>query len=269
LIDFELPGTKFTMTGGAPSTTAPAHVFVGHQSSHNLALHVGPQENVVQNREHLARQLGCQIQWLQQIHGTEVYDVELHSRTDNRPVTFAPVADAAITQSKGLALAILTADCLPVMFSSRDGECVAGAHAGWRGLLNGVLENIILAFGARGWVSTKLLAYIGPAIGPEYFEVGDEVRAAFINASPPQNVTRVAAFFRPQLEQGKWLCDLVGLAKMKLQDLGVNVMPSHHTPTVDCTYANPAKYFSYRYICHHPKAPQGDGRQVTLIWIPN
>jgi polyphenol oxidase len=267
LSEFELPGTRLQMLGAAHLTVASAQVFVGHQSPHNLALHVGPQANVALNRERLAKQLGCEIQWLKQIHGTSVYDADSRPLTENGVQTSDPIADAAITQSKGVALAILTADCLPVMFSNLEGDCVAGAHAGWRGLLNGVLENTVTAFEARGFAASQVVAYIGPAIGREYFEVGAEVRAAFLNAAPSNDVLRVGAFFKPQLDQQKWLCDLVGLARMKMQDLGVHVMTSHATPVQDCTYANPAKYFSYRYFCHHPEAPQGDGRQATLIWL--
>jgi polyphenol oxidase len=267
LLDFELPGTLLQIDGSPALRASGAQIFVGHQSEHNLARHVGPQAQVDSNRHRLAAQIGCQIQWLKQVHGTSVYDVDLPALRGG--LNYDPVSDASITQSKGVALAILTADCLPVMFANRQGDCIAAAHAGWRGLLNGVLEYTLLAFSKRGVAASELIAYIGPAIGKMNFEVGDEVRDAFLNAAKPSEIANISAFFIQQTSPGKWLCDLVGLARMQLEKHGVHLLPSHRTPTADCTYANSSKYFSYRYFCHHPKAAQGDGRQVTLIWLPH
>ncbi len=248
-------------------------VFVGKRSSMNFAKHVGPQALVDSNRDRLSRQIGCQIQWLKQVHGTAIYEVpkseanvahvdqtvdpNVDPKVDPK---VDPIADAAITSEAGIALAIMTADCLPVMFADRRGRLVGAAHAGWRGLLGGVLDKTLEIFLQRGIQGEEIAAYIGPSIGVTAFEVGDEVRLAFLKAAKLDETLATQAAFVAN-GAGRWLANLSGLAAIRLRRYGVELAQE----LVECTYSNPANYFSYRYFCHHPDGE--DGRQVTLIWM--
>jgi polyphenol oxidase len=276
----DIPGSSQSFSCG------PAQMFVGQRSSLNLASHVGEQDSVPKNRLTLERQLGCQIQWLQQVHGTAVFDSSaaqpLRKTFEEMPSLTVPVADAVITNLPGRALAILTADCLPVMFTDKNGHCVAAAHAGWRGLVDGVLENTIQAFEDKGINSTSVKAFFGPAIGPLSFEVGAEVRASFLSSALASEKDAVkAAFLAASFAVGqgpKFWCDLAALAQTRLNRFGVECInnPMHQDQLQrqsQCTYLNPRLYYSYRYFCHQRAAGQShrliDGRQVTLIWLPH
>jgi polyphenol oxidase len=232
-------------------------VFVGKRSSMNFAKHVGPQALVDANRVRLSTQIGCQIQWLKQVHGTAIYEVPKSEAND---ANVDPTADAAITSKSGIALAIMTADCLPVMFADRRGRLVGAAHAGWRGLLGGVLDKTLEIFLQRGIQGEEIAAYIGPSIGVTAFEVGDEVRLAFLKAAKLDETLATQAAFVAN-GAGRWLANLSGLAAIRLRRYDVEL----DQELVECTYSNPANYFSYRYFCHHPEGE--DGRQVTLIWM--
>ena len=210
----------------------------------NLGLGSGDDPDVViANRGLLARRLPSAPAWLQQVHGQRVVDVTM-------PID-VPAADAAYTALPGRVCAILVADCMPVLFTDRLGTRVAAAHAGWRGLAGGVLENTLAA---SGLVPEETLAWIGPAIGPSRFEVGDDVRDAFM-ATAGSGVAAVAACFRPHTA-GKWLADLSALARLRLAACGVG---SIHESGL-CTASDARRFYSYR-------RDGITGRMAALIWI--
>lgn len=212
--------------------------------SFNLARHVGDDPAAVTaNRRRLREALpgGCEPFWLTQEHGVGVVPAQRDAR-------FAPTADASWTRHRQLACAVLTADCLPVLLASLDGTVVAAAHAGWRGLAAGIVEATIEAMGAS---PADLLAWLGPAIGPAAFEVGPEVRAAFV-----ENDDEACRCFVPANRSGHFRADLRGLAGLRLQRLGVD--PSAIGGDDRCTYHNATAFYSYR-------RDGRTGRMVTLI----
>jgi YfiH family protein len=217
-------------------------VSVAPYDSLNLAQHVGDEVDcVIENRRRLSDQLGLEDRplWLNQVHGAQVVAVP------NAPDY--PVADAAVSDRPGPACAILTADCLPVLFASTDGTRVAAAHAGWRGLAAGVLEATIAALAVP---PRELLVWLGPAIGPDHFEVGPEVRAAFVNLDPA-----AAAAFRAN-ERARWQADLYRLSRQHLNRAGIDAIYGGGR----CTFEETDAFFSYRR--------DGQcGRMATLIWI--
>ncbi|WP_436233291.1 peptidoglycan editing factor PgeF [Flagellatimonas centrodinii] len=208
----------------------------------NLADHVGaPVAAVAANRAALLRALPevRRITWLRQVHGTRVVSL---------PASGCPEADAAVSRVPGEACAVLTADCLPVLLCDRDATVVAAAHAGWRGLAAGVLEHVVAAMQVD---PAALRVWLGPAIGPRAFEVGPEVRAAFIAADGD-----ASACFEPSLRPGRWMADLPGLARRRLRVLGVDAVAGG----AHCTFEESAQWFSYRR--------QTDcGRMASLIWL--
>lgn len=203
--------------------------------SFNLAHHVGDGESsVATNREILASALppGAVCSWLSQVHGTAVIEAGQGG--------LYPEADASWSRSPGTACTVLSADCLPVLLCSAAGDAVAAAHAGWRGLLGGVLEATV---GAMKTSPSQLLAWLGPAIGPDVFEVGPEVRAAFLATADSQRQSALGACFVPSPDRpGHYLANLYALARLRLADLGV-------TRTFGgglCTYSDAARFYSYR-----------------------
>jgi polyphenol oxidase len=238
--DWKLPAgvrAAFTTRSGGASS--------GEWGSLNLGAHVGDAtDNVAENRRRVTRLLGMKAEpaWLHQVHSTAVCDLD-HVKHRRLPVT----ADAAITTQKHYACAVMVADCLPVLFASRDGQKIGAAHAGWRGLAAGVLEHTVLAMGVPG---SELTAWMGPCISHEHFEVGDEVQEAFV----AQDAAAGAAF-TPNA-QGKWQADLVALARRRLTALGVSDVSGGEW----CTFADPARFFSHR------REGKG-GRMAALIWI--
>lgn len=210
----------------------------------NLGAHVSDDPlRVAGNRARLRQTLALASEpvWLNQVHGIAVHPV-----TD-LPDDAVPTADAAVTRQRGVALTVMTADCLPVLLCDRQGSVVATAHAGWRGLCQGVLAATIEAMAVT---PDEILAWMGPAIGPQAFEVGDEVRAAFIAHDPAAE-----AAFRPHLP-GKWWADLFLLARQRLQALGVQAIYGGDT----CTVSDPARFYSYR-------RDGQTGRMAGLIWL--
>ncbi len=181
--------------------------------------------------------------WLRQVHGTRVIDDS--ARLAAASNAGEPEADAAVSHSSGRVLAILTADCLPVLFATRNGEQIGIAHAGWRGLAAGVLEATVALLGAA---PANMQAWIGPAIGAASYEVGEEVRAAFVDQDPD------AAVAFESTRAGHWLCDLAHLARRRLQASGVTRV---HGGGFD-TFTD-ARFYSYR------RAPR-TGRFASLIW---
>ncbi len=190
--------------------------------------------------------------WLRQVHGIDVVELDARMPPGVEP---EPEADAAISRAPGVVCAIRTADCLPVLFAAMDGSAVGAAHAGWRGLAAGVLEATITRMRARMARGVPLVAWLGPAIGPANFEVGDEVRAAFVQRDP----AAAAAFANNP--RGRWQCDLYLLARQRLQGSGVSDISGGGL----CTYADPLRFHSYRRELHQGKPTTG--RMATLIWI--
>ena len=209
-------------------------------TSLNLGDHVGDDPlNVTANRARLRRQLPAGPGWLRQVHSARV--VEL-GREPN------PEADASFTRESGQVCAVLTADCLPVLLCDRAGSVVAAAHAGWRGLAGGVLEATVAAMQVP---PEGILAWMGAAIGPQAFEVGDEVREAFV-AQHPQAV----AAFVSQPTPGKWLADIYHLARIRLAHAGVQAIHGGGR----CTFSEADSFFSYR-------RDGVTGRMAALIWL--
>lgn len=209
--------------------------------SFNLGDHVGDEPlRVAANRAALRAQLPVDPLWLNQVHGRLVVDAKLGG---DAKLT----ADASYSRQSGAVCAVMTADCLPVLFCDRAGKVVAAAHAGWRGLLGGVLECTIAAMQVA---PGELLAWLGPAIGPDNFEVGDEVRVAFVADNP-----NAVVHFKPH-GPGKWLADIFGLARQRLTAAGVTALYGGGI----CTVADAARFFSYR-------RDGVTGRMATLIWL--
>ena len=211
----------------------------------NLADHVGDEPfAVTRNRQILRDRIGVIPVWLNQVHGVEVVDAARSLRHGAGP----PQADAAFARERGVACAVLTADCLPVLLCDRSGTVVAAAHAGWRGLCAGVLEATV---GAMGCAPPELIAWIGPAIGPEAFEVGEEVVEAFAAHDP-----RSRQSFAPAATVGKWLGNLPALAGQRLADAGVGTIAQSGL----CTVRDSLRFYSYR-------RDGRTGRFASLIWL--
>ncbi len=228
---------------GCLVTTRQGGVSQGKFSSLNLGDHVGDDPKAVAaNRGFVGRSLGAQPVWLNQVHGTRVVDPAEQWRYD-----VPPEADAACTRRTGAACTVMTADCLPVLLCDDAGTVVAAAHAGWRGLLAGVLETTVAATGVPG---TRLMAWLGPAIGPQAFEVGEEVRAAFVAAAPEAT----QAFHG--VAGGKWLADIYLLARLRLKGQGVERVFGGNF----CTFTEQDRFFSYR-------RDGQTGRMASMIWL--
>lgn len=224
-----------TMRGGG--------VSVGPFASLNLADHVGDEPSrVARNRELLHKLLGLPAEphWLRQVHGCTVAD----TGTDAGDCP----ADASIALHPGEVCAVLTADCLPLLFCDEAGTRVAAVHAGWRGLVDGVIE---AALGRLGVPPQEVYCWLGPAIGPNAFEVGAEVRARFL----ARGGADTEAAFLPAPD-GKWLADLYALARERLRRCGVDPVWGGGL----CTHADPKRFFSYR-------RDGVTGRMASLIWI--
>ena len=209
----------------------------------NLGLHVGDDPQcVAANRRAFAAaaDLPAEPVWLEQVHGTDVLLLDQNSVRAGTP----PVADAAWTREPGVVCCVMTADCLPVLLCNADGSAVAVAHAGWRGLAGGVIEATVAAMGGAR------VAWLGPAISAAAFEVGDEVREAFLAND------RGAATAFVANEAGRWQADLYRLAERALGRAGVKYVSGGEF----CTHGEPERFFSHRRV-----APCG--RMATLIWL--
>lgn len=229
-----------SLVSGCKRTSATG---MGH---FNLAAHVGDSPSVVrQNRETLSKTLAlpAAVPWLNQVHGVTV----LEQTADTALSVGSPTADACVSHGVSPAVcAVLTADCLPVLLCSQSGRAIAAVHAGWRGLVAGVIEATV----ARMQVGERLSAYIGPAIGASAFEVGEDVLRAFVGANPEDEY-----FFAP-IKNGKYLANLAGLAQARLIRLGVCEIRLSGR----CTVQEASIFYSHR-------AGQGSvGRFASLIW---
>jgi len=217
----------------------------------NLGAHTGDApEAVAENRRRVRQALGLSAEpmWLEQVHGAQVVDLDVDLNADRERLDRERLqADGAVTRQPGRICAIQVADCMPVLFASRDGSAVGAAHAGWRGLAAGILEATISTLGIA---ASQLLAWMGPAIGPEHFEVGEEVRAAFL----AQDAAADSAFTANA--RGRWQCDLYALARRRLETLGVAWVYGGGWST----YGDPARFFSYRRAGRC-------GRMGAFIWL--
>jgi YfiH family protein len=197
-------------------------------------------QNVRSNKARLNALLPSPPRWLRQVHGAHVV------RADD--VTSTVEADASHTRSSNIVCAIKIADCMPVLLASLDGGVVGAAHAGWRGLSSGVIENTVVAMDVD---PQSLVAFLGPAIGPDAFEVGADVRDAFVSVD-----ANAARAFKPH-RPGKWLADLFTLGRQRLARAGVHRVYGGGL----CTYSDSGRFYSHR---RNPVT----GRMAALIWIP-
>ena len=223
-------------------TTRAGGASRGAYAGLNLGLHSGDDaEAVARNREQLRQWLPSEPLWLRQVHGTAVVEADATQGS--------PEADAALARRSGQVCAVLTADCLPLLMCDEAGTTIAAVHAGWRGLCSGVIEQTLQAMKLP---AQTLLAYLGPAIGPRAYEVGAEVRAAFI-ASDPEGGAESA--FAPG-DPGKFYADLYALARRRLARGGVTRIYGGGY----CTYTESERFYSYR-------RDGATGRMASLIWI--
>jgi len=231
-----------TRCGGYSKGPYGAHD--GGDGGMNLGLASGESVSIVErNRALIAQQLPYAPCWLKQVHGTHVVNAAAYAKK-------VPEADAAYMQEGGAVCAVLVADCMPVLLASTCARIVAVAHAGWRGLAGGIIQNVVSAMRARV-PNSEFIAYLGPAIGPNVFEVGQEVLDAMLTKLP-----NARAAFKPSAIQGKYLADLYALGRMALHAVGVSQVYGGGY----CTYSESDRFYSYR------RAPI-TGRQAALIWL--
>ncbi|MDY7218279.1 peptidoglycan editing factor PgeF [Denitrificimonas sp. JX-1] len=205
----------------------------------NVGEHVGDERLQVQrNRQFLAEALGCQPSWLNQVHGNLVVDAD---------ASLTRTADASVSREVALASCIMSADCLPVLFADQAGSCVAAAHAGWRSLVAGILENTVARMQVAPW---QIMAWLGPAIGPKVFEVGEEVREAFVHLH-----AEAEHAFVPSQSSERWLADIYQLARVRLAACGVQAIYGGGL----CTVTDP-RFYSYRRDAR-------TGRFASLVWL--
>ena len=235
LPDWPLPrGVK------AAVTLRSGGISQGSYASLNPADHVLDDPSHVTANRAIIRdmlQLPSEPIWLRQVHGINVVKADQCQR--------APEADASFTDRSGTVCAVLTADCLPVLFCGDNGRVIAAAHAGWRGLQAGVIKQSVAAMNCA-----EVSVWLGPAIGPDNFEVGDEVRQAFLADN-----SKAASAFKARAP-GKWLADIYQLARMQLAELGIDNIHGGGL----CTMADPARFYSYR------RDGAATGRMASLIW---
>jgi len=237
--DWDAPGNIAACT-----TTRRGGFSRGSWGGFNLAGHVGDDPSHVRlNRSLLndSLQLPATPVWLEQVHGCDV------AVADELGLDGPVSCDASISRQQGIVCAVLTADCLPLLLCQQDGSRVAAVHAGWRGLAAGVIEQTIAQMQCPG---EQLLAWLGPAIGPDAFEVGSEVRETFF-----AHESQAEKAFRP-LDNGKWLCDIYRLVRQRLTGLGVKRISGGDL----CTYTDEEQFYSYR-------RDGVTGRMASLIWI--
>ena len=226
-----MPGLPETLL---PEWPAPAgvHAFVTTRALGDV--------KEMSARTRMAAMLPAPPVWLKQVHGTVVVDAKAVAPGE------IPEADASYSNEPGVVCTVMAADCMPVLLAARDGSVVGAAHAGWRGLAQGVIERTIEAMRVPG---EQLIAYLGPAIGPQAYEVGGEVRDAFLARDP-----RSASAFEPT-RPGHWRLDLFAVARQRLAASGVLAVYGG----ADCTHSDPARFFSFR----RDKAMQ---RMAACIW---
>jgi len=238
--DWLVPGWNAPPHVRAFVTTRAGGVSKGEYAAMNLGYSSGDDTgHVTRNRAIVRQELPSEPRWMKQVHGTHAAHID---RSDD-----VPTADAAVTSHAGRVAVVLTADCMPLFFSDEAGTRVAVAHAGWRGMAAGVIESTVQAMETD---PARVMAWMGPAIGPDAFEVGREVRDAFIAVDPAAGDA-----FRAHTP-GKYMADLYALARRRLARAGVK---SVHGGGF-CTYHEPERFFSYRRV-------KASGRMGAFIWI--
>jgi len=225
-------------------TTRVGGVSKGEYCSNNLALHVDDAESdVLENRLRLSEKFAMPSQpiWLNQVHSTMVADASTDMPNDEIE------ADASYTNQKGIVLSVMTADCLPILLCDKSGTQVAAVHAGWRGLLDGIIENAVNRFSVKG---PDVVAWLGPAIGPLAFEVGADVRDGFVE----KDLDAIQAF--RLCSEHKWLANIYQLARQRLNNMGIESIFGGDF----CTFTDEERFYSYRRdkVC---------GRMASLIWL--
>ncbi|ROS05795.1 hypothetical protein EDC56_1349 [Sinobacterium caligoides] len=224
----------------------------------NPALHVGDNSaHVIANRSLIEQEIAtisraADIQWLNQTHSTTVVEARPQADPGSKDYRDYPDADACFTRQPLTACAVMTADCLPLLFCRLDGSAVAATHAGWKGLANGIIEQTMLKLGGQG---EALMVWLGPAIGPARFEVGPEVKTLFTDRSTYEQYSATAACFQAK-NNGKFLADIYQLAKLRLQRCGIQQIYGGGL----CTVSDRQRFFSYR-------RDGVTGRLASLIWI--
>ena len=237
--DFIIPEWPAPSNIKAIQTTRSGGISVAPYDSLNLGSHVQDDTlAVAKNRQFISKYLPSEPVWLNQVHGVDVIDAAKSTNVQD--------ADASYSKNKNVVCVTMTADCLPVLLCNKQGNAVASIHAGWRSLCNGVIEVTIKEMGVE---PEDLMAWLGPAIGPDAFEVGGEVREAFIAKDNQAEMAFVAS-------GNKWLGDLYLIAKQRLNKQGVNQIYGGK----ECTYSNPSRYFSFR-------RDGVTGRMATMIWF--
>jgi len=227
-------GFASTRAGGASS---------GAYASLNLGLRCGDDARAVaENRRRLATLLPAEPVWLHQVHGATVADADAARRAGTQPQ-----ADAAVARHAGTVCAVLVADCMPVLLADAAGTAVGIAHAGWRGLCAGVIDATLEALGVP---AGRVLAWLGPAIGPRAYEVGEDVRAAFLARVPGSDAAFLPA--RPQ----HWLLDMYALARLQLARRGVQRIYGGNF----CTHSDARRFYSFR-------RDRTTGRMAALVWL--
>jgi polyphenol oxidase len=241
-----IPDWPAPATVKALQTTRKGGVSVTPYGSFNLGSHVGDNPLAVsRNRMLLAPLLPSEPVWLNQTHGLTVVDVA--------QAGCLPQADASVSSHLGAVCVVMTADCLPILLCDEQGSVVGAAHAGWRGLCDGVIESTVNAMRVP---APTLMAWLGPAIGPAAFEVGEEVRAAFVAQQPQAAAAFVRSASGVPGSSGKWLADLYQLARLRLNALGVTRVYGGGL----CTYSDAERFYSYR-------RDGVTGRMGSFIWL--
>ena len=233
----------------ALQTTRQGGISSPPYDSLNLGGHVGDAPlRVTRNRLSLNSLLPGEPVWLEQVHGTVVANADMAGCAPGADACIARRSASALRPDSGQVCVVMTADCLPVLLCDRQGTVVGAAHAGWKGLAAGVIEATVQAMGVP---PQEMMAWLGPAISQSAFEVGEDVRAAFVKADP-----QAAAAFVSGKESGKYLADIYALARLRLSALGITDIYGGDR----CTYSEPEQFFSYR-------RDGVTGRQGTFIWL--
>ena len=259
-MDIIIPSWPAPTNISAAITTRSGGCSISPWDSLNLAFHVGDNpKSVKQNWQSVSEQLNLPStpQLLNQVHGIDIVEVGIRKEIANEII---PTADGCYTKIPDLVCTVMTADCLPILLCNTAGTEVAAIHAGWRGLAAGVVCNAVKQFCSP---ATDLMAYLGPAISQRNFEVGPEVRQAFLSSSSHEHVQHKinACFTQSDSEHGNskgdhWIADLYGLARIALNETGV----SHIYGGDFCSYADAERFYSYR-------RDGQTGRMASLIWI--
>ena len=249
-LNFITPNWPAPANVKALQTTRIGGVSQAPYASLNLGAHVNDDGiAVAKNRQLLSPYLPSEPVWVNQVHGVEVIDAAQSSCLQN--------ADASFTTQANVVCVTMTADCLPVLLCDKAGTVVAAVHAGWRGLFDGVIEAAVNKLPVE---NSEILAWLGPAIGPEVFEVGDEVRQQFMQYD--SQAEQAFKYHSDHKVNQKWLCNMYLIAQQRLNKLGVTQIYGSGINESFCTYTDEARFFSFR-------RDNVTGRMASLIWLAN